>query len=239
MSVYKPINLKSLRWILLIFLLGVIVLVIVKSLLAPQPPISYGTVIEPPLTIKPFKLRSHRDQFVDITNLRGKVVVITFIYTGCVDICPVIVQKLKSVVDQFDSNNANIDVLAITTDPVRDDIQRVKDYSVIHDLDDKWHLLIGNQDELQNIWDEFFIEVISRNIDGQDSKVVRIQNAKFLSGDALDTANSSIARFASEDIVDHSTPVFVVDKDGDIRFLMRADFVPAELRYNVNLLLNE
>jgi len=238
-SVHKPVNLKSVRWILLIFLVGVIVLVIVKSLLAPQPPISYGTVIEPPLTIKPFKLKSHRDQIIDITSLHGKVVVITFIYTGCVDICPVIVQKLKSVVDQFDSNNASINVLAITTDPVRDDIQRVNDYSVMHDLDDKWHLLIGNQDELQNVWDDFFVEVISRNIDVQDPKVVRIQDAKFLSGDALDTANSSIVKFASGYIVDHSTPVFLVDKDGDIRFLMRADFVPAELRHNVNVLLNE
>ena len=239
MSVHKPVNLKSVRWILLILLVGVIVLVIVKSLVSPQSPISYGTVIEPPLTIKPFKLRSHRDQFIDMTDLRGKVVVITFIYTGCVDICPVIVQKLKSVVDQFDSNNGTIAVLAITTDPVRDSIQRVKDYSMFHDLDDKWHLLIGNQDELQNVWDEFFIEVISRNTHVHDSKVVRVEDAKFLSGDAFDTANSSIAKFAGGYIVDHSTPVFVVDKDGDIRFLMPADFVPAELHHNVNVLLNE
>lgn len=238
-SVHKPVNLRLVRWILLIFLVGVIVLVIVKSLVSPQSPISYGTVIEPPLTIKPFKLRSHRDQFIDIANLREKVVVVTFIYTGCVDVCPVIVEKLKAVVDKFDSRNASIDVLAITTDPVRDDIQRIKDYSTFHDLDDKWHLLIGNQDELQNVWDEFFIEVISRKSDAHDSKEVRVEYDKLLTGEALDRVNSSIAKFSDSYIVDHSTPVFLVDKDGDIRFLMPADFVPTELHHNLNLLLNE
>jgi protein SCO1/2 len=45
----------------------------------------------------PFTLTSQDRKSVALADLRGKVLAVTFIYTGCPDICPLVTQKMVDV----------------------------------------------------------------------------------------------------------------------------------------------
>ena len=47
----------------------------------------------------PFTLTSQDNKPVSLADFRGKVVAVTFIYTGCPDICPLLTQKMVDVQD--------------------------------------------------------------------------------------------------------------------------------------------
>lgn len=49
----------------------------------------------------PFTLISQHGKPVALADLRGKVVAVTFIYTGCPDICPLLTQKMVDVQNQL------------------------------------------------------------------------------------------------------------------------------------------
>ena len=45
----------------------------------------------------PFELTSQEGKRVKLADFRGKVVAVTFIYTGCPDICPLLTQKMVDI----------------------------------------------------------------------------------------------------------------------------------------------
>ena len=49
----------------------------------------------------PFALTSQDGKPVALAALRGKVVAVTFIYTGCPDICPLLTEKMAQVQDEL------------------------------------------------------------------------------------------------------------------------------------------
>ena len=52
----------------------------------------------------PFALTSQDGKPVTLAELRGKVVAVTFIYTGCPDICPLLTEKMAQVQDELGAN---------------------------------------------------------------------------------------------------------------------------------------
>ena len=56
-----------------------------------------------------------------LAELRGKVVAVTFIYTGCPDICPLLTEKMALVQDELGPNLGSKTVfVSITLDPEHD-----------------------------------------------------------------------------------------------------------------------
>lgn len=59
----------------------------------------------------------------------GRVALIFFGYTHCPDICPVHLANLAAVLDKLDENvRQDVDVIFVTTDPVRDSLPRLKQW---------------------------------------------------------------------------------------------------------------
>src|SRR6516162_4815609 len=54
----------------------------------------------------PFTLTSQDGKPVSLASLRGKVVAVTFIYTACPDICPMLTQKMVDVQDELGRSSA-------------------------------------------------------------------------------------------------------------------------------------
>ena len=52
-----------------------------------------------------FRLTDQNGRMVALSDLRGKIVVLTFVYTQCADVCPVIAAKLSQVYDQVGDEN--------------------------------------------------------------------------------------------------------------------------------------
>jgi len=78
----------------------------------------------------PFTLTSQDGKQVALADLRGKVLAVTFIYTGCPDICPLVTQKMVDVQNALGARfGAKIAFVSITLDPEHDTPPVLKDYA--------------------------------------------------------------------------------------------------------------
>jgi protein SCO1 len=77
-----------------------------------------------------FTLISQERAPVTLDTLRGKVVVVSFIYTACPDICPLLTQKLIEVQDALGEDfGSKIVFVSITVDPEHDAPEVLQDYA--------------------------------------------------------------------------------------------------------------
>jgi len=110
------------RWLLLVLFVALAVLLAGVALRPQTEPV-------PPPTGGDFVLQS-ADGPVDTRTLRGKVVLITFGYTYCPDICPTTLATLAEAVKQLSPAEArHLAVLFVSVDPERDTPPRLKDYA--------------------------------------------------------------------------------------------------------------
>jgi protein SCO1 len=86
----------------------------------------YGTLFEK--EAPEFRLISHNGSEVNLAQFRGKLILLSFGYTNCPDICPTTLSTLKMVMEELGESGEKVQVLFITIDPVRDTVKRLKDY---------------------------------------------------------------------------------------------------------------
>src|SRR5215216_7181459 len=68
-----------------------------------------------------FALTSQDGTRVSLADLRGKVVAVTFIYTSCIDTCPVLSALMAHVQDKLGQDfGERVAFVSITVDPERD-----------------------------------------------------------------------------------------------------------------------
>jgi protein SCO1 len=82
---------------------------------------------------------------VTLGSLRGKVIAVSFIYTSCPDICPMLSDKLARVQDALGEDfGTRIAFLSITVDPEHDTPGVLKEYAEALDADlAGWTFLTG------------------------------------------------------------------------------------------------
>ena len=77
-----------------------------------------------------FALTSQDGAEVTLGSLRGKVVAVTFIYTWCPDICPMLTDKMARVQDELGEDfGTKVAFVSITIDPERDTPAALKEYA--------------------------------------------------------------------------------------------------------------
>jgi protein SCO1 len=77
-----------------------------------------------------FTLTSQDGMPVSLTDFRGKVVAVTFIYTLCTDTCPVLTPMMSFVQDRLGPDfGTKIAFVSITVDPERDTPAVLKEYA--------------------------------------------------------------------------------------------------------------
>ena len=100
------------------------------------------------------------------TDARG-VVVVSFIFTQCPDVCPVLTQSLIEVESALtEDERADVTFVSISVDPKRDTPDVLKEYS--ERMGASWPHLTGTQEELQPVWDAFALVVHHRLIERGD-----------------------------------------------------------------------
>jgi protein SCO1/2 len=101
----------------------------------------------------PFTLTSQDGKPVALADLRGKVVALTFIYTGCPDICPLLTQKMVQVQDELGTEfGKKIAFVSISLDPDRDTPEVLKDYAQFWGARlDGWSFLTGSLEAVRDV----------------------------------------------------------------------------------------
>jgi protein SCO1 len=90
-------------------------------------PLKAGT-FTPARAAPQFSLTGSDGTQVELSEYRGKVVVIGFGYTSCPDVCPTTLGVLTQARRKLGAGAAELQVIYITVDPQRDDVQRMKQY---------------------------------------------------------------------------------------------------------------
>jgi protein SCO1 len=98
-----------------------------------------------------FRLTDEDGRRVSLKAARGDVVVLTWIYSTCWDLCPAQFAEIVQAVEQ--AGGDGVTVYAVSVDPVGDTPERVRKWLDVRGLTDKpFHFLIGSRDQLAPIW---------------------------------------------------------------------------------------
>ncbi|GAC1448923.1 MAG: SCO family protein [Ktedonobacterales bacterium] len=106
-----------------------------------------------------FRLVDQSGTPVSLSQFRGRPVVLTFLYTHCPDECPLTAEKLRVALRQLGASASGVAILAVSTDPAGDDQAAAQAFSAQHQMQDRWHFLIGAHDQLAPVWKAYGIAV--------------------------------------------------------------------------------
>jgi protein SCO1/2 len=82
---------------------------------------------------------------------------IFFGFTNCVDECPLTMAHLKQALELLGDNSQNVQVVMVSTDPVRDTPEAMKEF--LGKFSPAFVGIPGAQAELAKIWSEYGVEV--------------------------------------------------------------------------------
>ncbi len=91
---------------------------------------------------------------------QGKVVVLTFLYTSCPDVCPLTAETLRQAQQKLTAGErAQTVLIAVSVDPLRDTPQAVQGFAKDHGLASGFVYLVGSQAQLQTVWAAYGIRI--------------------------------------------------------------------------------
>jgi protein SCO1 len=108
--------------------------------------------LSPPTSTPPLRLRNYLGQPVDIDQYRGKAVLVTFIYTHCPDVCPLITSNLRVAQNLLGSKRTKVQIIAVSVDARGDTRKTVGAFLAQHEMTGRMQYLVGSQRELARVW---------------------------------------------------------------------------------------
>jgi len=120
------------------------------------------------ITVPDFTLTDQNGKPFHFASARGKLVLVTFIFTTCPDVCPLLTAHFAAIQRSLEQKKIkDYQLVTITTDPERDSAPALKDYAGRYKADLRsWSFLTGSRAELAKVWKEFGVHVV-KNESGQ------------------------------------------------------------------------
>jgi protein SCO1/2 len=112
--------------------------------------------------VSDFKLIDQDGKPFHFSTARGKLVLATFVFTACPDVCPLLTAKFAAIQRALDAKQVeDYLLLTITTDPERDSAAVLKAYAKGFKADLRhWSFLTGTRRELAKVWNIFRVNVV-------------------------------------------------------------------------------
>ncbi|MBI2295379.1 MAG: SCO family protein [Betaproteobacteria bacterium] len=161
-----------------------------------------------------FDLTDHTGRRRTLADFKGKVVLLFFGFTNCPDACPTALAEMAQVVKQVGADR--VQGLFVTVDPMRDTPEKLASY--VPAFHPAFLGLRGSKQELEKVTKEFKIYYQAQK-DDQGGH----------SGNGVGHGSYT---------VDHSTGIYIFDKEGRVRLYVRAsDRSVSAMVHDVKLLL--
>ena len=189
---------------------------IALSACAPEPAEFRGTRLTAGESVPGFELTDQFGQAAESGDYRGRVVLLTFLYTHCPDVCPIVTGQLRKASEALQNEASEIALVAISVDPERDTVEAARDYSDKWRMSERWEYLVGSRDEPREGWAAFYADPVEIDLDEEGSESEAAGEPPTGSVDAL--RQDLRQRY----LVSHSAPVYVIDREG----VMRVVFTP-------------
>jgi protein SCO1/2 len=165
-----------------------------------------GTPAIPEKPAPQLSLRDSHGRPFDLESDRGKAVLVTFIYTHCPDICPLIVGNLRAAQQRLGPGADDLRIVAVSVDPRGDTAGSVKAFLRAHAMSGRMEYLVGSRAELERTWTAWHI------------------------------LSKAAPKRKDPDFVEHSALVYGVDAGGRIAALYPPTFSPKEIVHDVPIL---
>ncbi|HLE73079.1 MAG TPA: SCO family protein [Anaerolineales bacterium] len=156
-----------------------------------------------------FELQQPDGRSFRLEEQRGKVVLIYLGYTNCPDVCPATMGKYQQIAEELGEDASNVVFVLITVDPDRDTGEVLATYMDRFNLD--FVGLTGPLEELQRVW------------------------VGYGAGTPYHQEVDSEIGYT----VEHSTRVWVIDKEGNLRITFPFEMTASDMAHDVKLLLVE
>ena len=200
---------------------------------ASQPDELRGTILRSGDPASDFTLTDQFGQTASLADFQGDVVALTFLYTYCPDVCPVVANHLRTIHQQLGAAAGEVSFVIVSVDPERDTVERAHEYSERWKMLDDWRYLVGAREELEPIWEAYFV---SSFVDRQTS-----------AGDLIPTPVPQVPSAGVDDLqreialrytVAHSSPIYLIDREGRKRVLFTLPLDPSDVVHDINALLD-
>jgi protein SCO1/2 len=120
-----------------------------------------GLVLKPRKPAPALALRNYSGGHVSLAALRGKAVLVTFVYTHCPDVCPLIVSDLAAAQRGLGKEARHLRILAVTVDPRRDTPAAIRSFLATRGATGRMDYLLGTPGQLRRAWKAWDVSVIT------------------------------------------------------------------------------
>jgi protein SCO1/2 len=127
-------------------------------------------VFEPPRMAPDFTVRGSNGKELKLSQFRGKLVLLEFGYTSCVDVCPVSLATLAQARKQLGPQADQMQVIYVTVDPERDTEERMRNY--LKAFDTTFIGATGTPQQMARVRQEYGITATKKTIEGSKDYIV-------------------------------------------------------------------
>lgn len=134
-----------------------------QDYLAETPPplpddVFLGEQILPPLPVPDISLIDHTGERAALTDYKGKVVLLTFAYTSCPDVCPIMFGRFLDIQKQLgEAISTEVELVFISVDPEVDTPERLAAH--VKAMGGSWHFLTEDLAVMEEVWGAFNLYV--------------------------------------------------------------------------------
>jgi protein SCO1 len=168
-----------------------------------------GTAASPAKPAPPLNLENALGREVNIDQYRGKAVLVTFIYTHCPDVCPLIVGNFRTAQSELGPRARDLRIIAVSADPDGDTPVAVARFLKARQMTDRMEYLIGSRPQLEKVWSDWHI------------------------------VSKAAPKKSSPDLVEHSALIYGISASGKITTLYPANFKPSQIVHDVPILASQ
>ncbi|HEY4896569.1 MAG TPA: SCO family protein [Solirubrobacteraceae bacterium] len=110
-------------------------------------------VLTPAQVAPALSLRNYLGEQVDISSYKGKAVLVTFLYTHCPDVCPLIASNLRVAQNLMGpAIAAKAQIIIVSVDPRGDTRKAITTFLARHEMTGRTKYLVGSAHELAAVW---------------------------------------------------------------------------------------
>jgi protein SCO1 len=169
-------------------------------------------VFDPPRLAPDFALRGSDGSELKLSRYRGKVVALAFGYTHCPSVCPVTLGYLAEARKKLGARAKDLQVVFVTVDPERDDVQHLKKFVAF--------------------FDPTF--VAATGTPGQLAEIRKVYGITMSDKIFTDAASKSKGIY----YLDHSSFVYLIDREGKLRAMMPFGVTADDIEHDAKALLS-
>ena len=176
---------------------------------------------DPEYAINEFSLIKPDGNVTNLSDYEGQVLIVSFIYSRCPDVCPVGSSNLRWISQQLGEDyEVNFSIVSITVDPWWDSQNVLGQYATERNL--SWPHLTGDVATLEPVWESFHVGLQT-----------------YINESADNESNSTSGRHHPDYLVDHSTATIILDKEHNQRVRWNdLDWEPTLFAEDVMQLIN-